>query len=188
MKPSKRETVLDTAERLFYKEGFHATGIDRVVAAAGVARMTLYNHFPSKEALVDAVLQRRYGRYLDDLRAAVAARGDRPAVAALTACHIKWLQTLSRDGCIVLKAISEFEHHAPAIAERGRELKRELLALIGETLALDGYRHDEAVAERVLLVLEGTNALAPLLGPGRASAHVDGMISAALAGAAKGSS
>ena len=59
----KRDTLLDTAERLFYAEGFHATGIDRVINEAGVARMTLYNHFASKEALIEAVLERpRSGR------------------------------------------------------------------------------------------------------------------------------
>lgn len=188
MHPSKRETVLDTAERLFYEEGFHATGIDRVVTAAGVARMTLYNHFPSKEALVESVLERRFRRYLDDLRAAVAARGSGSAVAALAARHSEWLRTRSADGCIVLKAIGEFERHAPAIAERGRELKRELLALIGEALALDGRGGDDALAERVLLVLEGANALAPVLGSGRVVGQVDSMLVSILGGGAERSS
>lgn len=188
MHPSKRETLLDAAERLFYEEGFHATGIDRVVTAAGVARMTLYNHFPSKEALIESVLERRYRRYLDDLHAAVAARGNGSAVAALAARHGEWLRTRSPDGCIVLKAIGEFERHAPAIAERGRGLKRELLALIGEALVLDGRGDDDVLAERVLLVLEGANALAPVLGAGRVGDQVDSMLAWLLGGAAGRSS
>ena len=176
MHPSKRETLLDTAERLFYEEGFHATGIDRVVTAAGVARMTLYNHFASKEVLAESVLERRFRRYLDDLRAAVAARGNGSAIAALAERHNEWLRTRASGGCIVLKAIAEFERHGPAIAERGRELKRELLALIGEALALDGRPGDDALAQRVLLVLEGANALAPVLGPGPAVEQVDSVL------------
>jgi len=176
MNTSKRETVLDTAEHLFYEEGFHATGIDRVVSEAGVARMTLYNHFPSKEALVESVLERRYGRYLDDLRAAVAARGNDSAVAAIAERHNEWLRTRSRHGCIVLKAIAEFERHRPAIAERGRELKRELLTLISEALSIDGYRSDDALAVRVLMILEGANALAPVLGSERVAVQVESML------------
>lgn len=164
MRPSKRDLVLDTAERLFYEEGFHATGIDRVVAEAGVARMTLYNHFPSKEALIEAVLARRHERYLGALRRAVAARGDAPALAALVAAHCEWLRTTSPHGCIVIKAMGEFERHGPAIAALGRRLKHDLLALIRETAALDGEPADAGRAESVLLVLEGANALVPVLG------------------------
>lgn len=180
MNPSKRQTLLDTAEYLFYEEGFHATGIDRVVAEAGVARMTLYNHFPSKEALVDSVLERRYRRYLDDLYDAVARRGNNSAVAAMAERHNEWLRTRSRNGCILLKAIGEFERHRPALAERGRELKRELLLLIGEALAIDGYRRDDALAERVMMILEGANALAPVLGPEKVAAKVESMLAAVL--------
>ncbi|MDZ7685467.1 MAG: helix-turn-helix domain-containing protein [Gammaproteobacteria bacterium] len=173
--------MLDTAEHLFYEEGFHATGIDRVVAEAGVARMTLYNHFPSKEALVESVLVRRYRRYLDDLRAAVAARGDDSAISAMAARHNEWLCTRSSNGCILLKAIGEFEHHQPAIAERGRELKRELLELIGEVLSIDGHGRDDALAERVLMVLEGANSLSPVLGAARVVLHIESMLGAVLA-------
>jgi len=188
MKPSKRETVLETAEHLFYEEGFHATGIDRVVAEAGVARMTLYNHFPSKEALVESVLERRYRRYLDDLRDAVAARGNDSAVAAIAARHNAWLRSQARNGCIVLKAIGEFERHRPAIAEQGRALKRELLVLIKEALCIDGYRRDDALAERVLIIFEGANALAPVLGSERVAARIESMLAAVLGGPADRSS
>lgn len=180
MNPSKRETVLDTAEYLFYEEGFHATGIDRVISEAGVARMTLYNHFPSKEALVESVLERRYRRYLDDLRDAVVARGNRSAMAVIAERHSEWLRTRSRTGCILLKAIGEFERHRPAIAERGRVLKRELLTLIEEALSIDGSRRDDALAERVMMVFEGANALAPVLGPERVAAQVESMLGSVL--------
>lgn len=178
MQPSKREAVLDTAEKLFYEEGFHATGIDRVVTEAGVARMTLYNHFPSKEILIESVLVRRYGRYLADLHDAIAARGQGSALEALAERHYEWLCSHSRNGCIVLKAIGEFEQHQPAIAEHGRALKGELLALLIEAAATDG--HDDATAEQVLLLLEGANALTLVLGSGRTVVLVDSMLGALL--------
>lgn len=168
MQASKREIIVDTAERLFYRGGFHATGIERVISEAGVARMTLYNHFPSKESLIEAVLERRYRRYLDELRTAIAARGSRSAILALTDRHAHWLRAIADRGCIVLKAIGEFEQHTPAIADLGRRLKGELLALIREALAQDRRPSGRAAAEQVLLVLEGANSLAPVLGSERA--------------------
>ena len=51
-----RERLLRTASELFYREGIHSVGVDRIVAAAGVTRATFYRHFPSKEDLVEAYL------------------------------------------------------------------------------------------------------------------------------------
>src|SRR5690606_3063913 len=53
------ERLLDTAARLFYARGVSNVGINEIIARAGVARMTLYHHFPSKDALIKAVLERR---------------------------------------------------------------------------------------------------------------------------------
>lgn len=183
MPTQKRERLLDTAERLFYTEGFHATGIDRVVAEAGVARMTLYNHFPSKEALIEAVLTRRYERYLEDLRRAVGEADAGQAVIALAEEHCRWLETTAHRGCMVIKAIGEFEQHHPAIADQGRRLKRELLAVIGEAVSRDRPAHDAAMAERLLVVLEGADALAPVLGASAVTHHLRAMVPAVLAGA-----
>ncbi|MGH6861014.1 MAG: TetR/AcrR family transcriptional regulator [Phyllobacterium sp.] len=59
-----RRRLLDTATRLFYEGGIHAVGIDRIIADAGVAKATFYNHFPSKDDLVVAYIQEqdRLGR------------------------------------------------------------------------------------------------------------------------------
>jgi AcrR family transcriptional regulator len=54
-----RQRILETADRLFYQNGIRAVGVDRVIAEAGVAKMTLYAHFPSKDDLIVAVLRHR---------------------------------------------------------------------------------------------------------------------------------
>jgi len=176
MRPSKRDAVLNTAERLFYNEGFHATGIDRLASEAGVVRMTLYNHFASKEALIEAVLERRYARYMDDLRDAVANRGQSGAIPALAQRHCSWLHEQSPHGCIVVKAIGEFEKHNPDIAALGRRLKHKLLALIGEAVELDTGARDADMSEHILMILEGANALVPVLGPQEATRHVQPLL------------
>src|SRR3954469_3809568 len=52
-----RRRVLDAASALFYAEGIHAVGVDRVIAEAAVAKATFYHHFPSKDVLVCAYLE-----------------------------------------------------------------------------------------------------------------------------------
>ncbi|RXZ48596.1 TetR/AcrR family transcriptional regulator [Agromyces fucosus] len=51
-----REKLLATASELFYREGIHSVGVDRIIGEAGVTRATFYRHFPSKEDLVEAYL------------------------------------------------------------------------------------------------------------------------------------
>src|SRR5215471_13799961 len=66
-----RRRILETADRLFYQDGLRAVGIDRIIAEAGVAKMSLYNHFPSKDDLILAVLQHREEAILEFFRAAM---------------------------------------------------------------------------------------------------------------------
>src|SRR6185369_4135628 len=70
-----RQRILETADRLFYREGVRAVGIDRIIAEAGVAKIILYKHFPSKDDLVLAVLKHREGNVLEFFRVAMERHG-----------------------------------------------------------------------------------------------------------------
>ena len=62
-KSEARQRIVETAERLFYAEGVRAVGIDRIIAESEVAKMTLYNHFSSKDDLILAVLKYREEKF-----------------------------------------------------------------------------------------------------------------------------
>jgi AcrR family transcriptional regulator len=59
-KPTMQERILETADRLFYLQGIRAIGVDTIAAEIGISKRTLYNHFPSKDALISAYLERRF--------------------------------------------------------------------------------------------------------------------------------
>src|SRR5476651_666481 len=59
-KPTMQERILQTADRLFYLRGIRAVGVDTIAAEIGISKRTLYNHFPSKDLLIAAYLQRRF--------------------------------------------------------------------------------------------------------------------------------
>jgi AcrR family transcriptional regulator len=59
-KPTMKERILETADRLFYLRGIRAVGVDTIAAEIGISKRTLYNHFPSKDALISAYLARRF--------------------------------------------------------------------------------------------------------------------------------
>lgn len=164
MASAKRELLVDTAEQLFYAEGFHATGVDRIVEAAGVVRMTLYNNFRSKNALVAEVLSRRHARFMAALEAAVAKAPAGQATWALIDAHCDWLRRHGEYGCILIKAVGEFSAHAPEIRDQALAAKTDLRDRLAEVLARDGYPTDGGLPERIYLLLEGANAGVPALG------------------------
>src|SRR5438132_3421836 len=59
-KPTMKQRILETADRLFYLRGIRAIGVDTIAAEIGISKRTLYNHFPSKDALITAYLERRF--------------------------------------------------------------------------------------------------------------------------------
>ena len=83
MTSRKREQLLSTAVDLFYREGYHATGIDRILAESGVAKMTLYKHFRSKDELIMAALEVRRQRTAERMLEAEARLQPRAVILAV---------------------------------------------------------------------------------------------------------
>src|SRR5690349_22685785 len=75
-RPSPRERLLEAADELFYAEGVHSVGIDRVIERADVARASLYSTFGSKDQLIRASLERRMDLQQERLRAAAEVHAD----------------------------------------------------------------------------------------------------------------
>src|SRR5690554_5308974 len=106
--PSAAERLLDAASRLFYTRGLPNVGINEIISRAGVARMTFYHHFPSKDDLIKAVLERRR-----EERAAWLARADERAsapgarVLAVFDLLEEWFATPDYRGCPLVAATFE---------------------------------------------------------------------------------
>jgi AcrR family transcriptional regulator len=136
-----RSRLLETATRLFYTEGIHSVGIDRIVAEAKVTRATLYRHFPSKEDLVVAYLQAVHQIERDQFGEALGS--GQPAADILRAIAksiAEGIQSAGFRGCAFLNAVAEYpdpEHpvHKAVIAHREWFLRTitDLLAQFGET-------------------------------------------------------
>src|SRR5262245_24105584 len=96
-----RQRILVTAERLFYQYEIRTVGIDRIIAEAGVAKMTLYKHFPSKDDLILAVLQHREQGVMEFFRSAVErhARKARNPLRAFVAALKDFFESPGFRGC-----------------------------------------------------------------------------------------
>jgi AcrR family transcriptional regulator len=105
-----RGRILETAYHLFSRHGIHAVGIDTIVAEAQVAKMTLYRHFPSKEALVLAFLELREQRWTRGwLQREVEERASVPAERLLRIFEVleEWFCRRDYEGCAFIKTLME---------------------------------------------------------------------------------
>lgn len=165
---SARERILQTAGDLFYRYGFRAVGVDTVIAASGVAKMTLYKHFPSKDALVVAYLERSneafWGWYEEVVRPFEGdPRRQLGAVFEGVSARASSPQCL---GCTFTGAAGEFPDpgHPGHRAALGH--KKQVLSKFESLAEAAGLREPRALAEALLLLMDGAWNAARMFGPG----------------------
>lgn len=153
----KRDHLLATASRLFYRDGYHAVGIDTILAEAKLAKMTLYHHFASKEELIVAVLERRAAEVQAGMKAAVDAAGPstRKRLLAVFDEYERWFASPGFNGCAFIRAVAEYPQiDSPVHQAVMRQKQRTIEMLIGLLQAADAPRPEET-ARQIYLLLEG---------------------------------
>jgi AcrR family transcriptional regulator len=161
-----RQRILETADRLFYQEGIRAVGIDRIIAEAGVAKMTLYSHFLSKDELILAVLEYREVGVLAFFRSAMQrhARKAKGRLRAFFAALKEWFATPGFRGCAFINAAVELADAAHPGTEFARGHKQRfgefLRGLVEEAVGKTAAK----VAPAVALLVEGAIVTAVIQG------------------------
>lgn len=170
--PDVRERILRTASELFYREGTRAVGVDLVVARSGVAKTSLYRHFPTKDDLIEAFLRREdadFWRQWDQVAAAFAG-----APEAELDAQLQWIgDRIARAGyrgCPQINIAAEYadqDHPARKVAVAHKAELRRRLAAIAHAMDL---ADPEGFALRLATVVDGALASGTALhaeGPAR---------------------
>ncbi|WP_418125942.1 TetR/AcrR family transcriptional regulator [Variovorax sp. 160MFSha2.1] len=145
-----RERILRTAHDLFYAEGLRATGIDRVIAEAGVTKVTFYRHFPSKNDLILTYLNLRHERWMKWFTEALERHGGASKGAqALPPVMKEWFRGRALGdfrGCAFLNGVSEMGPTMPAVVQATRQHKQQMTDVIEALLPQSGQRKRTAEA------------------------------------------
>jgi AcrR family transcriptional regulator len=157
-----RERIIDAAYTLFYQGGFVRTGVDAVATAAGITKRTLYQHFSSKDTLIEAVLERQQQLAIERTRQwADHVSGDpEQMVASLFAKLEQWASTTGWQGSGFTRAALEFAdlpgHPARGVAHRH---KQEVEAHLAQKFSNQNIATAAALAREVMLLIEGCQCL-----------------------------
>jgi AcrR family transcriptional regulator len=154
-RPSPRERLLEAADELFYAEGVHTVGIDRILERADVARASLYGTFGSKDELIRAYLERRMAVSKARLRAAAGAHDDprERLLSVFDAQAVTFAQPGYR-GCAFNRASAEAQPDSAAY-EVPRTYRRWLRGYLTDLAAAAGAAEPDVLARQIHLLYDG---------------------------------
>jgi len=151
-KPSMKDRILDTADRLFYLQGIRAVGVDTIAAEIGISKRTLYNHFPSKDALISAYLARRF----------VAPRpSEKPPAEQILATFDSLERRFSAKdfrGCPFVNAVAELGSEDQTVRKIAIDFKESRRLWFRDLLVQLGVADAEGLATQLTLLVDGSIA------------------------------
>jgi len=153
----KREAVLSEARKLFYERGIRAVGVDSISASSGVAKMTLYSHFGSKDELIAACLESVDDKYLKWLEGKVVDQSSEPGeqLLAIFDALEGWFENPRFRGCAFVNAaieLPDLEHPGRAAIHNHKTRMREW---ISELAKAAGAAEPDQIGAQILLLMEG---------------------------------
>ena len=172
MRQTKRDELVKSALKIFYSNGFHATGMDMLAAESGVSKTSMYKHFRTKEDLILAVLRLRDENFRNWLFRRMEEAGDAPKDQLLGMYDAleEWFAEPGYKGCMFIKASAEYQESDHAIHVQSREHKRLLFEHCAALCKQTDARFPDELARQLLLLKEGAIVTA-VLGRGTAAAR-----------------
>ncbi|MEL6140991.1 MAG: TetR/AcrR family transcriptional regulator [Bacteroidota bacterium] len=155
-----RDTIIATASRLFYQNGYNNTGINKIIREAGIAKATLYSHFRSKDDLCLAYLQDKNAHFLHDLAdfCGQVPTGEKQLIAIFDFL-LAFFETEDFNGCWAMKTVSEITTKDERIRAEVQQQKAEFLAYIEKSLAKNlpvlEMTKRKRLARQIYLLYEG---------------------------------
>ena len=153
-----RQRIVTAASELFRINGVRPTGINAVIAHAGVAKATFYAYFQSKDDLIRFWLESPAARWFDQVRSEIELRTTTPAERLTTFFDVlgEWLMEDDFRGCPFLNTATEFRNADRAFTQELADLTAEIEDYFRKAAAEAGFADPDGIAQEVFLLVPGT--------------------------------
>jgi AcrR family transcriptional regulator len=160
-----REIILDVTEKLIYRHGIAATGMDLLVKTAGVSRKSIYRYFANKDELVIAALQRRDARWLLWLRSEVEQyAGSGARLLGVFSALKAWFGSADFRGCAFINTSGETGNPQDPVRLLAKAHKQKLFEYLLELCKAHGTPAPEKQAAQLLILVDGAITIALIMG------------------------
>jgi len=166
----KSEKIVRAAMELFYKNGFHATGIEAILKKAQVSKKTLYAYFESKDALILEALKYRsdqFNSFWDMVRE--RANTPRDCLLVIFDLQKEWFESDMFYGCLFINAVGEYSRKGNPFKKMSQTVKEETYENIKELLEEMNHPNPPSAAEKITLLFEGAIVTAQVSGESRSA-------------------
>lgn len=162
MRPNKRDELVRKALDVFYANGFHATGMDRLVAETGISKTSMYKHFRTKEDIILATLKLRDENFRNWLYRQVETLADTPKgqLLAIFDALEDWFSLPEFCGCMFIKASAEYQELDHPIHIQSAMHKRLLTEHFTITAKGAGFSDPENLSRQLMILKEGAIIMA----------------------------
>ncbi len=166
MAQSPRDKLIEAATALFSEHGFHATGINRILEVSGVAKKTLYHHFPSKEDLIVEVIKQYDPAARGHFKRQVEAVANFPIdrIYAFFDVMEAWFEDGNFFGCFFTNAVGEYSDEDTAIRSACQNYKKEMRYYLRELCFMAGLPNPEQLGDQLFMLFEGATVMAQVSG------------------------
>jgi AcrR family transcriptional regulator len=173
-KTSAREVILQTAAALFFREGFRAVGVDTIIKQAGVAKMTLYRYFPSKDDLIVAYLKDSNDKFWDWFNGSITLAYGQPRVQLIAVFEAleKLVTSPQCYGCPFLNTVVDFPEESHPGHQVALEHKESVRARFHDLAQQAGARAPSVLADQLILLMDGAFMAVRMYGINNPAAHV----------------
>ncbi len=156
VKPTMKERILETADRLFYLKGIRAIGVDTIAAEIGISKRTLYNHFPSKDALISAYLERRFVRHTPSDKRSETSPVEQ--ILGIFDSLERRFSTKDFRGCPFVNAVAEMGTDAKPVRKIAIAFKESRRLWFRDLLIQIGVADPDGLATQLVLLVDGSIA------------------------------
>lgn len=165
-----RDIILDVTEKLIYRHGIAATGMDLLVKTAGVSRKSIYRYFANKDELVIAALQRRDERWMQWLRSEVERNEDSgERLLGLFSALKGWFGSADFRGCAFINTSGETGSAQDPVRLLAKAHKQKLFEYALELCQAHGIPDPERQAAQLLILIDGAITVALVMGDSTAA-------------------
>ena len=165
-KQGVKERIIETASELFYNNGYNQTGINQIIAEAGVAKASMYQHFRSKEDIAVAYLKQRHINWMDSLNDFVSNADSNKDKLIMSFDYLNtWLEEVNYRGCGFQNIICDLPQDQQKIKDQVLLHKNDLKDLVYKLLKDSeeyNIEESESIGNELLVLMEGAIILSQI--------------------------